>query len=311
MRVRRQGASLVVDTPAKLNLFLEVLGRRSDGYHSLETVMVSVGLYDTLQFVPTATPGVSLSVCTSRGLGDVPCPVDDSNLVLKAARLLVERHLQTLGRDPFDTLENAGLPGVAIHLTKRIPLQAGMGGGSSDAAAALVGLNRFWNLGFASVDLHELASRLGSDVNVFLDSVPLALCRGRGEQIESRPLGRRYWVVVAQPPVGLSTAAVFRHWQPQAAPRCATPVLQMLAQGRLPDLQSGVFNALQQPAELLSDEVSQLLGQLRDAGGVVSGMTGSGSACYAIGQTYRACQTMAARLRARGGYWVGVMRCST
>src|SRR5690606_27530600 len=151
MRLCCQGPSLVVNTPAKLNLFLEVLGRRPDGYHELETVMVSIGLYDTLLFTEDDSHQTRLRCRLTTPHSLSPQQQDslagEDNLVLRAARLLRE--------------QTGCERGVRIELIKRIPLQAGLGGGSSDAAATLVGLNRFWDLGLTSGQLHGLAARLG------------------------------------------------------------------------------------------------------------------------------------------------------
>jgi 4-diphosphocytidyl-2-C-methyl-D-erythritol kinase len=164
MRSRWIGTALVIDAPAKLNLHLSVLGRRADGYHELETVMASIGLYDTLRLEPEQDGRLEL---TCEGADSLAA--DESNLVLRAARLMAAEH--------------GASPGARLRLLKRIPMQAGLGGGSSDAAAALVGLNLLWNLKLPSAELHRLAAMLGSDVNFFVDSTPLALCRGRGEVV--------------------------------------------------------------------------------------------------------------------------------
>ncbi len=194
MLFRQNSHQLLVHTPAKLNLYLEVIGRREDGYHELETCMVSVDLYDTLRFRPLA-PGEPLSLCVRPLLGQA-IPDGPENLVLKAAKLLRERS----GTDKS----------ASIELVKRIPSEAGMGGGSSDAAATLLGLNRLWNLGCSRRELHQMAAELGSDLNFFIAQTSAAICRGRGELVEPVS-GHRLSFVVAMPPkAGLSTGAVFR-----------------------------------------------------------------------------------------------------
>lgn len=270
MRFRQTGPSLVIDTPAKLNLHLEVLGQRADGFHELETVMVSVNLFDTLALT-LAPESIRLTCETDPGFGQgTPPPVDDRNLVIRAARMLREmtgvRH------------------GVDLHLTKRIPSEAGLGGGSSDAAAALVGLNRLWNLGLTSEALHTAAARLGSDVNFFLDSTPLAMCRGRGEQIAAAPLKGPMWFVIVKPPAGLSTAAVFRTYRQESAtaPRSATPLLTAVQRGDVGECGKRLWNALQPPSRHLSVQLAMTLDRLLEQKlpGVV--MTGSGSACVGL-----------------------------
>jgi len=294
MRFRREGSVLTVDTPAKLNLFLDVLGRRSDGYHELETVMVSIGLYDTLRFTPAATGELSLRSFPTRPLQNAPFPVDDSNLILCAARLLCEFTETTHG--------------ASIEIVKRIPMQAGMGGGSSDAAATLVGLNRLWNLSLDRNALHTLAAKLGSDVNFFLDSTPLALCRGRGEAIDPTPLRGPLWFVVAKPDTGLSTAAVFREWEATVSPQSSTPLLEQLRGGTTRREHLRCHNALQAPAEKLSDSVRTLLRQFQNCGATGAVMTGSGTACFSkVGSRTQGLR-LASRLQAMSRCEVQVVR---
>lgn len=300
MRFCCQGPSLAVNTPAKLNLFLEVLGRRPDGYHELETVMVSIGLYDTLLFTEDdshqtrlrcrlATP-YRLSPQQQRSLAG------DDNLVLRAARLLRE--------------QTGCERGVRIELIKRIPLQAGLGGGSSDAAATLVGLNRFWGLCLAPEQLHELAARLGSDVNFFLESPRGALCSGRGEQITPLKISQRLHAVVVCPQTGLSTADVFHHWQQsEQQPRSSADLVAALNGGHVGRDARLLFNALQAPACELNDDVARTLRDLRRAGAPSVTMSGSGSACFALCRSARQARTLAGRLRGRAGR--GVFPVST
>src|SRR6185369_5748176 len=115
---------------------------------------------------------------------------------------------------------------------KRIPLAAGLAGGSSDAAATLWGLNRLWGLGLSLLELQALAARLGSDIPFFLCSSSAAICRGRGEVVEPQPLPARFWFVVARPHLGLATADVYRHCRPSAVTWLARYVLERLARGR-------------------------------------------------------------------------------
>ena len=160
-------AELTVCSPAKINLHLEVLGLRPDGFHELAMVMQTIELLDLLRFAPTADGQIQLS-CDRPEL-----PTDASNLVVQAAELLKAR---------------AGLPelGARITLRKRIPVGAGLAGGSSNAAATLVGLNTLWGLGFSAAELQAMASQLGSDVPYCLAG-GTQLCFGRGERLEPLP----------------------------------------------------------------------------------------------------------------------------
>ncbi len=282
MRTRWSGPTLVVDTPAKLNLHLSVLGRRPDGYHELETVMVAVGLYDTLLF-DEVSRGVELRCDGLRG----PMAADESNLVLRAARLL----FMTTGCGR----------GARIHLTKRIPMQAGMGGGSSDAAATLVGLNQFWGLGLSQAELHDHAARLGSDVNFFLDSTPLALCRGRGERVEPRPMCGPFWFVVAKPAAGLSTSAVFGQLDLAHCARSqCSELLDACQSGDVGRTASLLDNDLEMPSRELSTDLSAVLDRLDNSKLLGRRMTGSGSACFGMARNRAQADGAARRLREQG-----------
>ncbi|QDU38857.1 4-diphosphocytidyl-2-C-methyl-D-erythritol kinase [Maioricimonas rarisocia] len=292
MRFRQHGPSLVVQAPAKLNLFLEVLGKRPDGYHELETVMVSIGLHDTLRFEPDASGGISLSCqpagepAAGRGEPTPSLSTGSDNLICRAAAALKE--------------STGCSQGARIALTKRIPMEAGLGGGSSDAAATLVALNRLWSLDLPSTELHQIAAGLGSDLNFFIDSPALAVCRGRGEQIEPVPLGRPLHLVVVRPREGLSTAAVFREWQSQASPRSSAQLLEMLKRGDLGQAGTALHNALQTPAEELSEQVRNTLRAIGSMESVGAAMSGSGTACFAICRNGASAHRIGARLRAQG-----------
>src|SRR6185312_1961329 len=189
MLIRRAASAIQVWTPAKVNLFLEVLARRTDGYHELATLMTAVSLYDTLEFTEEPSGATRLH-CDHPSLSTGP-----DNLICRAVEL-VRRHSGHTG-------------GVAIRLWKRIPLAAGLAGGSSDAAATLAGLNRLWRPGWDRDRLIRLGAELGSDVSFFF-AAPAAWCTGRGERIEPLRLGRALDFVLVSPSVGLSTAEVFR-----------------------------------------------------------------------------------------------------
>ena len=292
MRLDATTDGIRIHTPAKVNLFLEVLGKRADGYHELETVMLSIGLYDTLRFsLPTIDDGnIRLRLDKPKAgrlakldLGSIP--TDGSNLVMRAAELL----RATSGYQG----------GATMRLTKRIPAAAGLGGGSSDAAATLVGLNRLWGLRLPAEKLHELAAQLGSDVNFFLDSHPLAICRGRGEQIEPIPLHRRWHLVIARPDSGLSTADVFRRWIRSSELRSGLEFLEKIRKGHLGEIGRALHNSLQPPAAALNPEVAEILEDLRGEWTVGSLMSGSGSACFALCHNRAQAVTVAAKMRAR------------
>jgi 4-diphosphocytidyl-2-C-methyl-D-erythritol kinase len=179
--------SLVARCPAKVNLALKVLGRRDDGYHELDTVFQAIDLWDEIRIEPG--PRIEMR-CDQPGLA-----CDGSNLVLRAALLLRE----AAGRP---------LPGALLDLRKRIPLQAGLGGGSSNAAGALLLCCRFWDLDPGRAELEKLAVRLGADVPFFLVG-GTARGRGRGDAVEPLPFIGDYPLLLGIPPFGISTAEVF------------------------------------------------------------------------------------------------------
>lgn len=178
---------------AKINLTFEVLGKRRDGYHEIITVMQAINLCDVLAFEPH--DGIQLAC-------DVAELVSPNNLVYKAATLM-----QGLAR---------GSRGVAITLSKGIPLASGLGGGSSNAAMTLQVLNEMWGVSLPQKRLIDLATRLGSDVPFFVSGSPTALATGRGEKVEALSSPPRTWVVLLRPPIELAnkTREMYAHLDP-------------------------------------------------------------------------------------------------
>lgn len=290
MLLSQAGQSVVVHAPAKLNLFLEVLGTRSDGYHELETLMVSVGLYDTLRFREESSRQVQLRCfhsgrCAGPNAAEADrVPVGGNNLAVRAACLL---------RD------YAGVDrGVRIDLVKRIPVAAGLAGGSSDAAAVLVALRRLWGLKLTTGELQQLASQLGSDVGFFLAPSPIAICRGRGEEVEPLNLPLRLHFVIARPSTGLSTAAVYSQCRPTGAPRSVDPLVACLRTGQLHLAARHLYNTLQAPAEQLNAEVTYLKRLFSQHPVLGHMMSGSGTAYFGVCANQRQAQWVAARLKA-------------
>lgn len=288
MLIRRSGSQSGIDgvpfssavhatAPAKINLFLEVLGKRPDGFHAIETVMLAVDLLDELTLDADPSGQVSLT-CDQPDL-----PTGADNLVIKAARLLQQRTACSIG--------------AAIGLTKRIPWSAGLGGGSSDAASALAGLNELWRLGLSPDELKTIGAELGSDVPFFF-AVPAALCTGRGEVIEPVLVGKAFDLVLAKPPVGLDTGAVYREFarRPNADCRGANEVMAALADGNLETLGRCLHNRLQEPAVRLCPAVADLLTRFQALGVAGSMMSGSGSCVFALCRDPREAQQVAVQL---------------
>jgi 4-diphosphocytidyl-2-C-methyl-D-erythritol kinase len=180
----------VISVPAyaKINLTLAVLGKRADGYHDLASIMQTVSLHDTLQITPTRDGAITCEVDTT----DLQSP---DNLALRAAALL-----RTQIGDPS--------LGAQMHLRKEIPMQGGLGGGSSDAAAVLLALNRLWGAGRSDEQLEQLGAQLGSDVPYFIAGGSARIAE-RGEVVTPLPDAEPLWLVLAKPPVSIATAVVF------------------------------------------------------------------------------------------------------
>ena len=199
--------------------------------------------------------------------------------------------------------------GARLRLIKRIPTAAGLGGGSSDAAAALVAANLGWKLGLSLPELAAMAAELGSDVPFFLNRGP-AVCRGRGERIEPAPgLGLMNFVVV-RPPEGLATAAVYGVCRPAASPRPLQPLLDALRQGNARQAGCLLFNRLQAAAEQLSPWIARLGRLLAGEDCLGHGMSGSGTAYFGLFRSALQARRVARRLLARGiGCVVAVRSC--
>jgi 4-diphosphocytidyl-2-C-methyl-D-erythritol kinase len=290
MRVRTIAGGVEVLAPAKLNLFLEILGRRPDGYHDIETVMAATNLHDTLTIQDDPSGEIRLR-CSDPAL-----PVGADNLVIKAADRLREATGCRLG--------------AKIDLVKAIPAQAGLGGGSSDAAATLAALDRLWDLRMAPEQLDALAAEVGSDVP-FFNHAPAAICRGRGERVEPVPLTATYHCVLICPPVGVSTADVYRRVIAPDRPREPGPVLDALRSGEPGDLGRSLFNRLQTVAEAMRPELSRVRDALANLGPLLDGsaMSGSGSAYFGLCRDQAAAEHAAEILQLLGLGWVRVVTC--
>lgn len=289
MQVHRLPSSLVIQAPAKLNLFFEVLGKRNDGYHEIETLVTPISLFDTLHFRVDPT-GLLRLTCEQgnparSGFQPNELPQGADNLVVRALELLRSR---------------AGIrSGAAVHLVKRIPSAAGLGGGSSDAAAALMVANEGWDLGWPKQRLAELGAELGSDVPLFFARGP-AVCRGRGEIVEPfAALGSLHFVVV-RPPAGLSTAAVYRVCRPGAPPRRVEPLVDALRRGCVGKAGRLMFNRLQSAAETLSPWIERLGRALQDMDCLGHQMSGSGSCYFGVCRHAAHARRVAKRLEANG-----------
>jgi 4-diphosphocytidyl-2-C-methyl-D-erythritol kinase len=292
---RRGTASLTLFSPAKINLYLRIVGKRPDGYHELETVMLPLDFGDRITLQPRKT-NVTL-VCDNSEL-----PTDGSNLVVRAARTLAEA---------FDTKR-----GVRVGLIKHTPLAAGLGGGSSNAATALLGLNQLWKLKASNGQLHALAASLGSDINFFLAG-GAALCHGRGEKIEPVPCKFSGVILLVNPGFGISTKWAYGSWARAAAEsRLTAPppevslLLRALAEDDLAGVSRCLFNSLEAPSIRKFPVLELIKDAMRDGGAVGALMSGSGATLFGLFPDAKLAKRSARKVREQFGpsMWTQVTR---
>lgn len=297
MYLIRQGSRVCINTPAKLNLFLELHRRREDGFHDLETLMVPIDLFDSLAMESINQPADSESAVR------VECRWADG-LTANQCAALPSEHDNIVTRVLHRLRDAAGVPaGASVRLTKRIPAQAGMGGGSSDAAAALVAANEVWQLHWSLEQLAEIGAEVGSDVPFFLFDTnkarsPLVRCTGRGEIMASSPMTGRFHCVVVKPDFGLSTPDVFGQVFVPDEPKSSEPLRVSLANNDLRTLAQGMFNRLQQAAAKLTPWIDEIANQMSRLSVWAHQLSGSGTSYFAICRNQRQAWQVAARLRA-------------
>lgn len=249
---------MVIQANCKINLGLDVVRKREDGYHELETVMLPVaGLYDIVEVEPIAS-GVEF-----RGEGiEVDCPMD-KNLCVRAAKLMQERY---------------DIGGVRIVLDKRVPFGAGLGGGSSDATAVILAINEIYNLALDKSVLSALAAELGSDTPFFVYNRPM-LCTGRGEIMSPVEVDLSgLWLMVAKPQEGVSTAEAYRGVKP-----CAPEIpLTALLSRPIEEWQGSVKNDFEPHILAAHTKILAIKNQMLNAGALYASMSGSGSAVFGL-----------------------------
>ena len=267
--------------PAKVNLFLHITGKRSDGYHNLETLFQILDWGDVLEF--QSADQLSLQQDASVGVSK------QNNLIFKAARLLAE--------------ESGCKQGIAIHLKKQIPAGAGLGGGSSDAATTLLALNRIWKLGLSISELSELGLKLGADVPVFIQG-ETAFASGVGEQLIAMDQPQN-WFLVVTPNVHISTAEIFSHSQLTRDTRTLFPadgsrlLTRDMSDSKMCALAvQGGRNDCQRVAEMLYPEVAKARKTLEKLTPV--SMSGTGSSLFAQFASQQEAEQIAAKLADEG-----------
>lgn len=281
------GSFRFVRAYAKINLTLDVLGKRTDGYHELATVMQTIDLYDTLCLTFTDDPHIEV-IC------DTPELSTGNNLAAHAAKSILQCR---------DALQPVRQPGLTIELSKRIPVAAGLGGGSSDAAAVLLALQQWWEIPLSQAEMLALAASLGSDVPFFLTG-GLALCEGRGEVVTPLPApetGFMRWLVLLKPPIGLSTATIFRHlsasdYTDGRYSRAFSASVQAGASFQKEHL----HNSLERGVLECYPEVARAKADMLHAGAQWVQLSGSGPTLYAPFPELKAAYDVQQRLQAQG-----------
>lgn len=254
---------VIEKAPAKINLCLDVLGKRDDGYHELEMVMTTIDLQDRIFLYPERKPIIRVESSSSN------IPTDQRNLAYRAAALL---------REQFGVTQ-----GVSIYIQKHIPVSAGLGGGSTDAAAVLRGLNRLWNLKLSLDDLAHIALDIGSDVP-FCVYGGTAIARGRGERLEFLPPPPPCWIVLAKPPFSVSTKEVYEALRIEDI-RChpqTDRMIQAIRAGRYEMICRHTCNVLEKVTMRLYPEVELYKEQIARFGADAALMSGSGPTIFAL-----------------------------
>jgi len=264
MKIVEQENTWTIQAPAKLNLFFEVHSKRSDGFHEITSLACPIDRYDTLTFKPADDDVVDFS-CFG---GEADVPVDGANIVVRALK-----HLKR---------ETGVRRGAVVRLTKGIPSRAGLGGGSSDAVAAMIVANRIWELGLSTDELCRLAVTIGSDCPMFFQQ-GASISRGRGEIIEPIELPGLHFVVL-KPSEGLSTAAVYagcmEHHDGNV--RQLESVLEPLKRGELDEFGRRLFNRLEFPAAVLWDGFEETKRLFDRVDCLAVRMSGSGTAFFGL-----------------------------
>lgn len=286
------GARLELEARAKVNLGLAVIARRGDGFHEVETWLARISLADTVVMGLVDEPGVALAL-----VGTVDLPVGSDNLAVRAATAYLGLWTELSGHPA---------PGVRIELTKRIPIAAGLGGGSSDAGAVLRGLTRLLPLPAPSEGaLQRLAAGLGSDVPFFAADMAFALAKGRGERLGPAPELRGHLVLV-NPGLAVSAADAYRALVGFSSRLRVATLAERLAQGEEPRW----HNALQAGVQRAHPVIREVIAVLKEAGAKGAIMSGSGSTCFGLAiddeQARKVADEVAAR---RPDWWVRHVVC--
>ena len=287
---------MVLNSYAKLNLYLEVLSLRKDNYHNIKTLFERICLCDKIILKPRRDKSIKVS-CNNP---DVPC--DNTNLCYCSAKLLQGKFNVECGAD--------------IRIIKRIPVGAGLGGGSSNAACVLLGLNKLWKLGLSRKKLIQLGKQIGADVPFFIYNIPFALGEDRGDKI--RPLkglfGVRLWHILVVPKIKVSTPLIYRKWDEFLAKKSTVSELTMprydvkillsgLRKNELAERGELIFNSLQSVTAKLYPEVRRVKDKLASLGANSILMSGSGPAVFGVFSSRKEAVNLGRKLQKENNSW--------
>ena len=283
--------------PAKINLTLEILGKRPDGYHDLRSLVVPVSLYDTLTLARKAGPTIEVS-CAVVGLPgehQVLLPAPGDNLAVRAARLL---------RDVTGYSD-----GAHIEIQKEIPIGGGMGGGSADAAGTLVGLNRLWQTGLTVEQLMELGARLGSDIPAMVYGKPVCM-EGRGEKVRPIPChwpdGTQWWIVVVNPGFNVPTRDIYRRFRTGLTSPQETFINACFAleRGDVKLASASLQNSLEAVVFYKYPLLSMVAERLKSAGALGVLLSGSGASVFAVAASHDQALAVESQVKREFGSWL-------
>lgn len=268
---------VTVNGNAKINLTLDILGKRPDGYHEVAMVMQAIALHDTIKLTKTAGE-ITLSLDADE------LTADSSNLAWRAAELIKTEYKLN--------------GGVAIELNKRIPIAAGLAGGSADAAAVLCGMNDLYELNLSTDTLCELGARLGSDIPFCIQGGTM-LAEGRGEKLTRLNNLPKNWVVLAKPPVAVSTAWAYQNYDENGAPQHPdnVKIQAAIASGDIKAVANLLCNVLESVTIKRHDVISQYKQMMLDSGAMASMMSGSGPTVFGLAESEMVAEKIAAYLR--------------
>ncbi|MDA7861751.1 4-(cytidine 5'-diphospho)-2-C-methyl-D-erythritol kinase [Mariniblastus sp.] len=299
MLLRSSINEIEIAAPAKINWFLELLSRRADGFHELETVMSTVSIFDRMKFTRRTDSNFILSIrrlehgSLPKEKDSIPC--DQRNLIIRSLHLLRETAREQQNDDCCQE-------GITIELDKQIPSAAGLGGASSNAAAALIAGNQLWQLNWDREKLSQIAAQLGSDIPFFLHG-GTAICRGRGEKIEPVQASCGIPVVIAKPDFGIPTASIFNRVTIPTHPINSNNFISSFQRIDQHTLGANMFNRLQEFAEPISPAITQTFLSLKKEFSRLNclghQMSGSGSSYFGVFSTARAARYATQYLAAR------------